>query len=50
MTKARIYQPAKNAMQSGMGKTKDWILEYIPETPYFSDALVGWEGMRDTIR
>ena len=29
---ARIYKPAKTAMQSGHGKTKRWILENIPES------------------
>ena len=28
MVKAKIYQPAKTAMQSGRGKTKNWVLEY----------------------
>ncbi len=50
MTKAKIYQPAKNAMQSGKGKTHTWLLEYIPETPYFTEGLMGWSGMDDTRR
>ncbi|MBV9908265.1 MAG: ETC complex I subunit, partial [Hyphomicrobiales bacterium] len=25
---ARIYQPAKTAMQSGRAKTKSWVLDY----------------------
>jgi len=25
--KVRIYKPAKTAMQSGQGKTKEWLLE-----------------------
>ena len=27
---ARIYKPAKNAMQSGTAKTKEWTLEFAP--------------------
>lgn len=50
MTKARIYQPTKNAMQSGKGKTNSWILEFVPETPYFVEGLMGWSGMDDTTR
>lgn len=50
MTQARIYQPAKNAMQSGKGKNRRWLLEYVPEAPYFSDDLMGWNGMSDTVR
>ena len=26
--RARIYRPAKNAMQSGKARTKQWLLEY----------------------
>lgn len=28
--RARIYQPAKTAMQSGTAKTHSWVLEYAP--------------------
>ena len=27
----KIYKPAKTAMQSGLGKTKKWLAEYISE-------------------
>ncbi len=47
MTKARIYQPDKNAMQSGKGKTHSWLFEFVPEKPYFTDSLMGWTGMTD---
>lgn len=50
MKKARIYQPDKNPMQSGKGKTHSWLLEFAPETPYFIDGLMGWSGMDDTKR
>lgn len=50
MKKARIYQPTKNAMQSGKGKTNAWLLEFVPETPYFVEGLMGWSGMDDTTR
>ena len=29
MKKAKIYIPSKTAMQSGRGKTKDWILKFL---------------------
>ena len=45
---ARIYQPAKSAMQSGMAKTKSWIFEYVPEKARKSDPLTGWVGGADT--
>ena len=28
--RARIYQPAKTAMQSGTAKTTGWVLEFAP--------------------
>lgn len=50
MTQARIFSPDKNAMQSGISKTGQWMLEYEPESPYFSDPLMGWRGYEDTKR
>jgi len=47
MTKARIYQPDKTAMQAGRAKTLFWTLEFAPEKPYFVDNLMGWTGMTD---
>jgi hypothetical protein len=45
---ARIYQPARNAMQSGMGKTKVWVLEYAPASARDIDPLMGWTSSSDT--
>jgi hypothetical protein len=45
--RARIYQPTKNAMQSGKARTKQWVLEYEPETPSVIDPLMGWTGSDD---
>lgn len=50
MTKARIYQPAKNAMQSGTAKTKFWWLEVLSPEKMPTDPLMGWTGMPDTLR
>ncbi|WP_169569261.1 ETC complex I subunit [Sneathiella limimaris] len=44
---ARIYRPAKNAMQSGRGKLKKWVLEYSPSAARFADPLMGWTGSSD---
>lgn len=44
---ARIYQPAKTAMQSGPARTKEWVLEYEPEAPREIDPLMGWTSSRD---
>lgn len=47
MTIARIYRPAKNAMQSGRGRSRDWVLEFEPSTAKRPDRLMGWVGSRD---
>ncbi len=44
---ARIYRPAKTAMQSGVARTKNWVLEYEPETPREIDPLMGWTSSGD---
>ena len=44
---ARIYKPAKTAMQSGVARTKEWVLEYDPEFPREIDPLMGWTSSRD---
>ncbi|MBI1383760.1 MAG: ETC complex I subunit [Rhizobiales bacterium] len=44
---ARIFKPAKTAMQSGMAKTRQWVLEYEPEAPRSIDPLMGWTGSSD---
>jgi hypothetical protein len=45
--RARIYQPAKNAMQSGKARTKQWVMEYEPEAPREIDPLMGWTSSTD---
>jgi ETC complex I subunit-like protein len=44
---ARIYQPAKTAMQSGQAKTKDWVVDYEPEEPRVVESLMGWTSSGD---
>jgi hypothetical protein len=46
--RARIYQPPKNAMQSGRAKTQDWILEFVSTAAKRADGLMGWIGGGDT--
>ena len=48
MKKAKIYIPAKTAMQSGRGKIKDWILEFTTKDPSIN-PLMGWETSTDTL-
>lgn len=44
---ARIYKPAKTAMQSGHAKTKRWVLEFAPEIARDIDPLMGWTSSSD---
>jgi hypothetical protein len=44
---ARIYKPAKTAMQSGKAKTKDWLLEFESASARRSDPLMGWTQSTD---
>lgn len=46
--KARIYQQPKNAMQSGMAGTQDWVLEFEQSEARRADPLMGWIGSADT--
>lgn len=45
--RARIYQPARNAMQSGTAKTKTWVLEFVPASARSVDPLMGWTSSDD---
>src|SRR5271169_2651912 len=45
---ARIYKPAKTAMQSGTAKTKSWVLDYEPTEPKEVEPLMGWTSSGDT--
>jgi hypothetical protein len=47
--RARIYQPPKNAMQSGRGNTRQWVLEHEPAAPRRPDPLMGWASTDDTL-
>lgn len=47
---ARIYRPAKNAMQSGKAGSRKWVLEFEPSTGLKPDALMGWQSSDDTTR
>ena len=44
---ARIFSPAKTAMQSGKGRTGLWVLEFEPEQPRRIDPLMGYTSSGD---
>ena len=45
---ARIYKPARSTTQSGMARTKHWVLEFAPESRREVDPLMGWTSSGDT--
>lgn len=45
--RARIYRPARNAMQSGVAKTKRWVLDFLPSAARKIDPLMGWTSSGD---
>ena len=49
MAVARIYQPAKTAIQSGRAQTRKWVLEYEPASRRDPDPLMGWSSAHDTL-
>jgi len=48
MTFAKIYRPAKTAMQSGRAKSNVWMLEFESNAVRSSDPLMGWTSSSDT--
>ena len=44
---AKIYRPAKTAMQSGKAQARKWRLEFEPQHAPKPDALMGWVGSPD---
>ena len=48
MKKAKIYIPTKTAMQSGRGKLKKWVLEFLTKDSSIN-PLMGWESSTDTL-
>jgi len=45
---ARIFKPAKTAMQQGSAGTHEWVLLYEPESPRTIEPLMGWTSSDDT--
>ena len=44
---ARIFKPARNAMTSGMAKTRKWVLEFTQSSAREVDPLMGWTSSDD---
>ena len=45
---ARIFETAKNAMQSGKARAGEWVLEFESGSRRRADPLMGWSGGADT--
>lgn len=46
--RARIFQPARTAMQSGTAKARGWVLEFDSASAREVDPLMGWTSSDDT--
>ena len=44
---ARIFKPSKTAMQSGLAKTHDWVVDFEPEEARQVEPLMGWTSSSD---
>jgi len=44
---ARIFKPAKTAMQSGTARTEEWVLQHEATAAREIDPLMGWTSTRD---
>jgi hypothetical protein len=44
---ARIYKPAKTAMQSGLANTRAWALDFEQQEPRQVEPLMGWTSASD---
>jgi hypothetical protein len=48
MTKAKIYIPTKNSMQSGLGKSDKWVINFETDNTGIN-PLMGWETSSNTL-
>ena len=47
--KAKIYKPAKTAMQSGRAKYNKWVLKFKDQKNQLKDTMMGWNGGSSTV-
>ncbi|MBP6985588.1 MAG: ETC complex I subunit [Alphaproteobacteria bacterium] len=50
MTRVKIYQPAKTAMSSGKGNTKNWVLESDNGNSQYIEPIMQWTATTSTIK
>jgi hypothetical protein len=44
---ARIYKPARTAMQSGLARTHTWAIDFEPQEARMIEPLMGWTSSGD---
>ena len=47
--KAKIYKPAKTAMQSGRAKYNKWVLKFLDQKNQLKDTMMGWNVGSSTV-
>ncbi|NCO03146.1 MAG: ETC complex I subunit [Alphaproteobacteria bacterium] len=47
--KVRIFKPSKSTMQSGHGKSDQWIIEADTTSGKKAEPLMGWTSSTDTL-
>ena len=47
--KAKIFKPAKTAMQSGRSNFNKWVLKFSDKKNQLKDTMMGWNGGSSTI-
>ncbi len=45
---AKIYRPSRNLMQSGKGKSNNWVLVFDQESAKEIEPLIGYTSSTDT--
>ena len=50
MKKVTIKRPSKTNMQSGLKKTKLWIIEFEFDLSLKKDVLMGWNSSKNTTK
>ncbi|MEH3145770.1 MAG: ETC complex I subunit [Methylobacterium frigidaeris] len=50
MSSARIFKPAKDPTQSGLARTKQWMLEFDQTSPRETEPLMGWTSSSDMLQ
>ncbi|RVU13181.1 ETC complex I subunit [Methylobacterium oryzihabitans] len=50
MSSARIFKPAKDPTQSGLARTKQWMLEFDQTSAPETEPLMGWTSSSDMLQ